>query len=166
MINVLIAGGNKYRERKFDFFAILSVNPDNHNIGVTFIPPSFRIGLDDEGEKGARIDDIDFIFFDKIRRSFWRDLKLNVPFYVELYATDISRMVDMMEGINIFCLDQTDIQSFAHSGQNYFDGQKVMKYINSAEQNSIFLKYDRIMDILLPSTTTRRTRSSSSTPTS
>ena len=149
MINVLIAGGNRYKERKFDFFAILSVNPDNNNIGVTFIPPTFRIGLDEDGNKSARIEDIDFIFFEKIRRSFWRDLKLNVPFYVELYSTDIMRLVDMLEGVNIFSLDQVNTVPFAHFGLNYFDGDKVMKYINSAEQNSIFLKYDRIMDVML-----------------
>jgi hypothetical protein len=147
MINILIAGSNGYKERKFDLFAILSLNPENSNMGITFIPPSFRIKLSDSETK--RIDEVDFIYFEKLRRSIYRDLQIQVPFYIQLYAPDGTRITDMLEGINIFYLDQYGCGDFAKPGLNYFDGKKIMKYINSAEENSIYLKYDRIMDILL-----------------
>lgn len=149
IINVLLSGSNGYKERKFDFFAILSLNPDNNNIGITFIPPSFKIQMDDSGKNVKRIDEVDFLYFDKMSQSILRDLKMHVPFYAELYATDGKRITDMLEGVNIFYLDQYGCAEFAKPGLNYFNGQKLMRYINSVEQNSIYLKYDRIMDIIL-----------------
>ncbi|MCL1911821.1 MAG: LytR C-terminal domain-containing protein [Leptospirales bacterium] len=147
IINILIAGSNKYKERKFDFFAVLSINPVNGNIGITFIPPSFKISMG--GSDIKRIDEVDFIYFEKLRRSIYRDVQIQVPFYVQLYATDGERITDMLEGIDLFYLDQYACADFSKQGLNYFDGKKIMKYINNVEENSIYLKYDRIMDILL-----------------
>ena len=147
MINILIAGANKYKERKFDFFAVLSINPVNNNMGITFIPPSFKIKMSDSDIK--RIDEVDFIYFERLRRAIHRDLQIQAPFYVQLYASDGERITDMLEGINLFYLDQYGCDGFAKPGINYFDGRKIMKYINSVEENSILYKYDRIMDILL-----------------
>lgn len=147
MINILIAGANKYKERKFDFFALLSINPINGNIGVTFIPPSFRIKMSDSETK--RIDEVDFIYFEKMRRSIYQDVQIQVPFYVQLYASGSECITDILEGIDLFYLDQYGCAGFARQGLNYFDGKKIMKYINSVEENSIYHKYDRIMDVLL-----------------
>lgn len=149
MINILLAGSNVYHGNKHKFFAIISINPDNKNIGITFIPPSFRILLDENGKRVSRIDEIDFIDFSKIQNSFKKDLKLAVPFYIELYSPDVIRIVDLLEGVDLFILDQIKGWPNTHNGLNYFDGKKVIKYINSAEQNSIYLKFDRIQDILL-----------------
>jgi len=66
-----------------------------------------------------------------------------------LYASDGERITDMLEGIDLFYLDQYGCDDFAKPGLNYFDGKKIMKYINGVEKNSVYLKYDRIMDILL-----------------
>ncbi|MCP4137991.1 MAG: LCP family protein [bacterium] len=148
MINILVAGSNKYREHKHRFFAILSIVPEKNNVGVTFIPPSFKIYLDDKKEKFSSLSDIDFGDFDKIRASLNDDLKLNIPFYVELYATDVKRIVDLAEGVELFILDQGRYNSNVKFGINYFDGKKINEYINSVEVNSIYLKYDRVQDIL------------------
>ena len=149
IINVLLSGVNSYKERKFDFFAILSLNPDNNNIGITFIPPSFKIQMGSSEKDIQRIDEVDFLYFDKMTQSISRDLKIQIPFYIELYATDGVRITDMLEGINIYYLDQQGCDKFAKPGLNYFNGHKLMQYINSVEQNSIYLKYDRIMDVIL-----------------
>ena len=147
LINILITGANKYKERKFDFFAILSINPVNGNVGVTFVPPSFKINMG--GNDVKRIDEVDFIYFEKLRRSINKDVQIQVPFYVQLYASDGERITDVLEGIDLFYLDQYGCGDFARRGLNYFDGKKIMKYINNVEKNSIYLKYDRIMDVLL-----------------
>ena len=38
MINILVAGSNAYNENKHKFFSIISINPINNKIGITFIP--------------------------------------------------------------------------------------------------------------------------------
>ncbi len=146
MINILVAGGNKYNDNKHRFFSILSINPINNKIGITFIPPSYRIKTG--GDDYEKLESIDFIYFDRIRDTFRDDLKMNVPFYIKLYGDDVVRIVDLLEGINLFVLDQADGGSNLDFGENYFDGARIMRYINSVPENSIYVKYDRISDIL------------------
>ncbi len=149
MINILIAGSNAYRDNKHRFFAILSVNPDNSRIGITFLPPNLKIFFDSGRKRSARIDEIDIDSFNKISQSLSRDLKMHVPFYIELYAQDVRRTVDLIEGVDLFILDQWKDQAGAPIGVSYMDGGKIIDYINSVDGNSIFKKYDRIQDILL-----------------
>ena len=149
LVNVLIAGSNKYRERRHSFFCVLSINPDNNNIGITFIPPNFRVYLDESREDPVAISEVDFIYFDRLRRSLLHDLKLNIPFYVELYTSDVHRITDLIEGLDIFMLDQMKGKESVKFGSNYLDGKKVMRYINNVENGSIYLKFDRIEDIFL-----------------
>ncbi|HSV98384.1 MAG TPA: LytR C-terminal domain-containing protein [Spirochaetota bacterium] len=149
MINVLIAGSNAYRDNKHRFFAILSINPNNARIGITFLPPNLKIFFDSGRKRSARIEDIDIDSFNKISQSLARDLKMHLHFYVELYAQDVRRTVDLIEGIDLFILDQWKDQGDARIGVNYLDGGKIIDYINSVDGNSIFRKYDRIQDVLL-----------------
>lgn len=149
IINILVAGSNKDVDHKHKFFAILSINPDNKRIGITFIPPSFKIRLDDDGDHCARIDEVVVFNFNRLRYSLQKDLKLNIPFYAEVYARDVQRLVDLMEGVEMFVLDQARDVPGLNFGVNYFDGQKVMRYINTVDENSIYMKYDRILDVLM-----------------
>lgn len=148
MINILIEGSNSFHDNRHSFYAIMSVNPDNNRVGITFIPPNFRIGIDYSGKKAKRIDEIDTDNFGKISKSLSRTLKINVPFYIELYGADVERFVDLIEGIDIFVLDQAKDIEGVRTGINYFDGSKIIQYINTVENNSIYKKYDRIQDIL------------------
>lgn len=148
MIHVLVAGSNTFRDNKHRFFAIVSINPENSSIGITFIPPSYRI-TDDDGEDPERIDSIEVYNFNEIRHALKRDLKLHIPFFMELYSSDVERIVDLIEGVNIFVLDSIEGMPGLAFGLNYLDGEKLVQYINSVYQNSIYLKYDRIMNILL-----------------
>ena len=68
MINILIAGSNVYRDNKHRFFAVLSINPENSRIGLTFLPPNLKIFFDSGKKRSARIDDIDIDGF-KDRKS-------------------------------------------------------------------------------------------------
>ncbi len=149
LVNILIAGSNVYRERCHNFFCVLSINPENNNVGVTFIPPNFRVYLDEDRKKSMAMREVDFIYFERLRKSLLRDLKLNVPFYVELYSSDVKRIVNLLEGIDLFILDQPKMKSFLKFGINYLDGNKIMRYINNVENGSIYLKFDRIEDIFL-----------------
>jgi anionic cell wall polymer biosynthesis LytR-Cps2A-Psr (LCP) family protein len=149
IINILVAGSNKYNDHKHKFFAIVSINPENNRTGITFIPPTYKIRLDDDGDTNARIDEMVVFNFNRLRYSLQKDLKLNIPFYAELYAPDVIRIVDLLEGIDLFILDQMKDAPGMNFGVNFFDGQKVMRYINSVEENSIYLKYDRILDVLM-----------------
>lgn len=148
IINILVAGSNKPNDHKHKFFAIISINPDNRRIGITFIPPSFKIRLDDDGDTVARIDDVVVFNFNRLRYSLQKDLRLNIPFYLELYASDVERIVNLIEGVDLFVLDQENAPGTGF-GISYFDGRKIGRYINTAEQNSIYLKYDRILDVLM-----------------
>ena len=149
MINILIAGSNSYKENTFSFFAIITINPVNNNIGITFIPPDYRIMMNDDGTKMKKISDLDFYYFDRIKYTLKKDIQMNVPFYIKLYPSDIVRLVNLLEGINIFTLDQAVYSSKNNFGVEYLDGEKCVSYINSSEQNSIYMKYDRILDLLL-----------------
>lgn len=149
MINVLIAGRNVYNENTFSFFALITINPVNNNIGITFIPPDYRIMMNDDGTKVKKISEIDLYYFDRIKYTLKKDIQMNVPFYVKLYSPDVIRAVDLIEGVNIFALDQAVFSTKNSFGLQYLDGVKCVSYINSAEQNSIYMKYDRILDLLL-----------------
>lgn len=149
MINVLIAGRNVYNENTFTFFALVTINPVNNNIGITFIPPDYRIMMNDSGTKIKKISEIDLYYFDRIKYTLKKDIKLNVPFYIKLYSPDIIRTVNLIEGVDVFSLDQSGFSTKNNYGLQYLDGAKCLDYINSSEQNSIYLKYDRILDILL-----------------
>jgi anionic cell wall polymer biosynthesis LytR-Cps2A-Psr (LCP) family protein len=149
IINILVAGSNRDNGHKHKFFAIVSINPENNRVGITFIPPSFKIRLDDDGDHFARIDDVVVFNFNRLRYSLQKDLKLNIPFYAELYAPDVERLVNLMEGIELFALEQPRDPQGMNFGVNYLDGQKVVRYINTVDENSIYLKYDRILDVLM-----------------
>jgi hypothetical protein len=147
MINILIAGSNSPNNSKFKFFCILSVNPDNGNIGVTFIPPSLKIRLSSSGKNTAQLKDVSFNDFDRIKESIEKDLKLNLQFYVQLHGSDIHRAVNLLEGLDVFIFDQFG-KANQDFGVKYLDGTGIMKYINSSVDNSIFVKFDRILDLV------------------
>ncbi len=149
MINIFVAGSNRFHNNRHRFFGILSVNPVNNNIGMTFIPPSYRIPVDEKEGKYTGIDKIDFSDFELLQNTFKKDLKMNIPFYIELYSPDVVRLIDLVEGIDLYILDQVKEMQGLKKGINYLDGKKTVRYINSAFENSIFIKYDRIQDILL-----------------
>ena len=149
LINILVTGRNVYKENTFNFYALVSINPANNNIGITFIPPDYRIMMNDSGSNSVKISDVDFYYFDRIRYTIQKDLQLNVPFYVKVYASDVVRTIDLLDGINLFSLDQSRCITNGKSGLNYMDGRKTIDYINCADQNSIYIKYDRILDVLL-----------------
>lgn len=148
LINILVTGRNVYKENTFSFYALVSINPVNNNIGITFIPPDYRIMMNDSGSDSVKISDVDFYYFDRIRYTLQKDLQMNVPFYVKVYASDVIRTIDLLDGINLFALDQEKCITKAKKGINYLDGRKTIDYINCAEMNSIYLKYDRILDVL------------------
>ena len=149
MINILLAGSNDQNRNRHGFFSLISINPVTNKIGITYIPPSYRIKMDSDGDNWAKIEEVDFIYFDKIKRTLSEDLKLSVPFYIKIYAKDVIRSVNLLEGIDLFLLDQIEDKTKLKFGENYFDGKRVMRYINSVEEKSIYLKYDRTLDILM-----------------
>ena len=149
MINILIAGRNVYDDNMFRFFSLITINPANNNIGVTFIPPDYQILMNDAGTKVKKISEVDFYYFDRIRYTLKKDIQLNVPFYVIFYSLDVIRSVNLIEGVNVFFLDQVQNAPKKDFGLQYLDGEKIVQYINNVEQNSIYMKYDRILDIFL-----------------
>ena len=150
MINILVTGANSYNDDRYSFFALCSINPENYRIGITFIPPSYRVFLDEDRQRQARIDEIEFSSYNKIlvQLSLKEDLRLHVPYFIELYPPDVKRMVNLFEGVELFILDQVRDCTCLDFGVNYLDGPKIMHYINSVENDSIYLKYDRILDVI------------------
>ncbi|PKL19006.1 MAG: hypothetical protein CVV49_03155 [Spirochaetae bacterium HGW-Spirochaetae-5] len=149
MINVLVAGRNVYNENTFSFYALITINPVNNNIGITFIPPDYRIMMNDDGTKIKKISEIDLYYFDRIKYTLKKDIQMNVPFYIKVYSPDVVRAVNLIEGIDIFSMDQSGFADKNSFGLNYLDGERTVSYINSSEKNSIYMKYDRILDLLL-----------------
>lgn len=147
MINILIAASNKYQDNKHDFYAVLSINPENSKVGMTFLPPELEIDLEEDGNviplKNVHMHD-----FEKLSAFLFKTIKIKIPFYVTLYAPDIVRTVDMLEGIDLYMFEDIENIKYNKMYLNYFDGEKIIKYINSVEENSIYKKYDRIQDIL------------------
>jgi len=145
LINILVAGRKHYHKNTFRFFAIVTLNTANKNIGVTFIPPQFKV---DVGGKARQICDVEFSNFTNIRDTFKNKLKLDVPFFIKVYSEDVVRFVNIIEGMDIFSLDQAKCVDNIKFGLNYLDGRKIYDYLNCAEDNSIFIKYDRILDLI------------------
>ena len=146
MINILVAGGNEYNKNRHRFLSIVSINPINNKIGITFIPPGYKVNMG--GDDFVKIDEIDFLYFNRIRDTFRDNLKMNVPFYIKLYSSDMKRIVNLLEGIDLFVLEQKDNSNKTGFGVHYFDGDKTMMYINNVPDKSIYIKYDRVLDIL------------------
>lgn len=148
MINILLAGSNTFNNRYHRFYAILSLNPDNRRLGVTYLPPDFRVMMSSRRDRALPIKKVSMDDFDLIRQSIRDTLKLQVPFYIELYAPDVERFVDIAGGVNQFVFGQVEGEYFRPYRENYLNGYKVMKYINTAPGGSIYIKYDRVQDIL------------------
>ena len=126
MINILIAGRSAYNENTFRFFALITINPTNKNIGITFIPPDYRILMNDAETNIKKISEVDFYYFDRIRYTLKKDIQMNVPFYVILYSPNVVRSVNLIEGVNIFLLDQMQNIPKKDFGLQYLDGEKVV----------------------------------------
>lgn len=150
MINILVAGSNRYRDNRHSFFMNVSINPQSSKIGITFIPPSFKISMDDRSVTEKKISELNFSSdFRQIRQSLAADLQLDIPFYLEIYSPDVERFVNLIGGIDVFVLDQVPENEYFTFGRNYLDGRKSVEYINTAEMNSVFIKFDRISDLIL-----------------
>lgn len=149
LINIYIAGSNIYNENTHKFHAILTLNTINLKIGLTLIPPEFMVNLDKGKKEFQRIDQVDMDDIKKLQSFLNHELKINIPFYIEIYSPDIVRLVDIIEGIDLFVLDQVTNIDGVRFGKNYFDGEKIIQYINSNNSSSIYMRYDRIRDILL-----------------
>ncbi len=146
MINILLAGGNSFNNRYYRFYAILSLNSDNRMIGITYIPPDFRVVVNSRRNRVLPVQKVSMEDFDLIRKSIQDTLKLQIPFYIELYAPDVERFVDLVGGLNQFVFDQVEGEYFRPYRENYLNGYKVMKYINNPA--TIYIRFDRIQDIL------------------
>ena len=147
MINIFVAGSNTYNNNRHRFCGIVSINPENGKIGFTFLPPELVIEHDEGGGNSKRLKDLDISDFGDLRDLLSSELKMNVPFYLELYAVDMERIIDILGGIDIFVLDQGDENNGYSFGLNYLDGNKSVRYINATA--SIFKKYDRVQDVVL-----------------
>lgn len=149
MINVLVAGSNVYNDNRHKLYALISIQPATKKIGLIFIPPNLRVNLDERNKEFKRLEEIDISDFDLLSESLYRETKLKIPFYIVLYSPDVERIVDLIGGLELYVLDQVKNIHGIKPGLNYFDGARTMQYINSAEENSVYIKYDRIEDILL-----------------
>jgi len=149
MINILVAGSNVYNNNHHRFCSILSINPDNSHVGFTFLPPSLKLDIDGGGHEFQKLQDIDISDFSELSNAIEKEIKLSVPFYIELYAVDVARLVDLFGGVDIFLLNQLHNNENHKFGLHYYDGKKIVEYINISDNNSIFQKYDRIQDIIL-----------------
>ena len=148
LINILVAGDMDSSKDTNTFYVIVSIHPHNGNTRVTFIPPAYVVSED--GNKGNKISTIDFEDdLDIIKDSIYRDIHLKISFYMQLYPTDVRRMVDLLEGVNLYILDQAKKITGIHYGINYLDGNKIINYIVNSQNESIYQKYDRIQDVLL-----------------
>jgi hypothetical protein len=146
MIHVLIAGHNNFSGNKVPFYSIVSINPENGRVGITFLPPSLRVEVSDD--EFVRLDKMDVRDYDRTCDYLNKTLRIKIRFYMIVYAPDVSRFVDMIEGVNLYVLEQVKDIDGVSTGINYFDGRKIVKYINYTDDNSIYRKYDRIQDIL------------------
>lgn len=147
MINVLIAGRNEYDMNLHKFFAIVSINPENNKIGITFLPPTLLVDIDGDDDP-VKLEQIEMGKFGKLSKALEKSLKMKISFYMTIYAPDVIKTVDLIEGIELFILNPLNTFEGLTNGLNFFDGKKTMEYINRAEKNSIFRKYDRVQDIL------------------
>jgi len=147
IINILVAGSNKEKSAKFNFYSVISINPENKFIGITFIPPEYKIYQDQDGNIKT-ISDLKFSEFDRIKRTLKVDMKLNIPFYLKIDSKGLEKIVDLFDGVDQFVLDDASQINGTFYGVNYFDGKKTIEYINKVPFNSIYLKYGKIQNLI------------------
>lgn len=147
MINILLAGSNEYQDRRHRLFVVLSINPENNNMGLTFVPPSFAVDVNMDG-RTEKIGDVAPADFTAVARALGQELDMRIPFYTVLYSPDLSRIVDLVCGVDIFIYEKYKMTHGISFGENYLDGTHLVEYINTTENNSIYDKYDRIMDVV------------------
>ena len=149
LINILVAASNDYNERRHSFYAIVHFNQEKSSIGVTFIPPNYLVTLNKRTGKAKRLNMLSFSDSNDIIDSLEDDLHITIPFYMELYGSDVVKIIDIIEGVHLYILDQVKPSSGFSRGVHYCDGKKTLWYINKVEHDSIYIKYDRIMDVVL-----------------
>ncbi|MFW6365517.1 MAG: LCP family protein [Spirochaetota bacterium] len=147
MINILLAGSNEYDENRHRLFIVVSINPENRKIGLTFIPPAFAVDLNEDGV-AEKIGDVNPSSMSDLNAAIERELDMKIPFFAVLYSPDLSRMVDLVYGIDLFMFEPEKTTQGMTFGRNYLDGNHIVEYINIAENGSIYSKYDRIMDVV------------------
>ena len=150
LINILLAGNHNYNRNKHKFFAVLSFNPENNNVGLIFIPPNLRVFLDNNKNIPTKIEDISLKKISDIKSTLREILGLDVIFYIELYDENVRRIINLLEGLDFFCLDNLDNLEkdlYLNFGLNYLDGNKILKYINEPASSFGLNKYDRIQDV-------------------
>jgi hypothetical protein len=147
MINVLLAGSNEFNDDKLRLFIVVSINPENKKIGLTFLPPRFAVDVDEDGVS-EQISEFSFDNFNDLTLAIERELDIKIPFYSVLYSPDLKRAVDLAMGVDLFVYEEEKMGQGIVFGENYFDGDHLLEYINTAENNSIYYKYDRIIDIV------------------
>lgn len=148
MINILVAGSNSFKGNKHSFFSVISINPVTGKTGITFIPSKLEVDLHGDGS-GYTLDRVDVGDYDKLCKSLSKILKMNIPFYLSIYSPDVVKWIDFTEGINLYVLNTENGIYGLKNGLNYFNGDKIVKYINNVPNNTVFEKYDRIQDIIL-----------------
>mgnify|MGYP001088376097 CR=1 FL=1 len=95
LINVLVAASNDYNERRHSLYAIVHFNPAKDSIGFTFIPPNYLVTLNSRTGKAKRLSSLSFSDYSDIIDSLEEDLHITIPFYVELYASDFIKIIDL-----------------------------------------------------------------------
>jgi len=148
LINVLLAADMDSSTDTNSFYAVISIHPENGNTGITFIPPNYVVSVDEI--KGTAINTIDFDDnIDAVKDSIYRDIHLKISFFMQLYPTDVRRIIDLLEGIDLYILDQAKKVPGLNYGINYLDGNKIIDYIVNSQNESIYQKFDRVQDVLL-----------------
>lgn len=145
LINILTMVTLDYKKKNETIYYVITINPENRLLGVTFLPSNLRI--DSEGDE--HLGDLDTSDMSDLNSYIKSITNLNIHFYMHLYGPDIKRGIDMLEGADMYILDQAADKALFPFGLNYLDGAKTVQYLNLTNADSPFSRFDRMQDLLL-----------------
>ena len=122
-------------ESQLKFIELLMYNPKTKKGGLFYIPPNLATKI----EKINLYNSIAFLYKrnngEVIRKKLESILNLPIHFYIELTYENVSRLVDLIEGLEVFITNPLDEvinneRILLPAGSVTLDGDKIIQYIN------------------------------------
>lgn len=122
------------------FIELFLYHPEQKKGGVFFIPPHLGTKI----ESLDRMDRISILYkkenITPLRKKIEQIIDMDIPFYIDMQVDNIVKMIDLVDGIEIFISNPVDIEYEGEkillpSGSVILDGDKLKDYILYEEAN-------------------------------
>jgi len=127
-------------DNDLEFLELFLYHPEQKKSGVFYIPPNLGTKI----ESLDRMDKIGVLYkkdnLSPIKKKVEQIIDMDVPFFIDLQVENITKIIDLLGGIEIFISNPVDTEDegkkiLLPSGSVLLDGDKVQDYILYEETN-------------------------------